>query len=757
MFEQRVLTAYREKVASERQQKLIEELEEESRLDTQREAKKAKEAQKKKEKKRQQKLVKDQEKAKREAEKAAEEGEAKLLLEMKVEEQRQKKEEQRKKKEAEKKAQDEERQRKEAEKQKRLQEAREHQAEIERKQREQKERDKKKRAETKKKEREEREAKESEAQQDKARMAAERKNQEAKAKVDQESKERSRKEAQEVKQQGQAVSSTLKHVVPLAPPTGSMLHPHHTGSTHPSPHLQIATPVIPKAPTPIRPRKASFQGSQNSSPKISQVPSGSSATSPSIASLPQNGINSLAAKPSSQSSLQHPTISTVPPLNTSPAMISQPPGLPSGPIMMGNNSFSPNQGIMLPPMTPRTTMADPMMHAQLPLHSHQPQFNANHFRTFANPNGLPFPPGINGMRPLSHGRGALDLSSQVPPLSKPVVNINTGQYMSRDAMPTHSHSRHTSASLTSFDISDIPAQTQPIARPNPIQRPSSVAPNQLSANHTSTNANVDDLSNHLGSSALLDDTDIPLSSSSNNARRASVAPGVPLATRHGFNTGGGKMDTFLRGMPSNNGNNWNSQPMSFVHSGVSSPPPWSPATGKLFFNNTSPPSPRGSSLPFSLFCYFKYLLGSGWSDFGVIGGPNRPSTSRAVAIRQLVCQACNKLSINPPLNSRNGFHSVDVVLRQVELLKAGHEGPITLREMLDICDTEGNSQNGGGTFTVESYEANGLYVKFEPGQNRVIGARAAAGEIGSPITSFYTPGARMGQPPGGGVLAPSGF
>lgn len=584
MFEQRVLTAYREKVASERQQKLIEELEEESRLDTQREAKRAKEAQKKKDKKRQQKLLKDQEKAKREAEKAAEEAEAKALLEKKAEEQRQKKEEQRKRKETEKKAQDEERQRKEAEKQKRLQEAREHQAEIERKQREQKERDKKKRAEAKKKEREEREAKEIEVQQDKARAAAERKMQEAKAKSEQESKERSRKEAQEGKQQGQAASSALKNVVPSALSTGSTLHLPQAGSTHPSPHLQIATPVIPKAPTPIRARKASFQGSQNSSPKISQVPSGSSATSPSTTSLPQIGTNPTAAKPSSHSSLQHPsTVPTVSPLNTSPAMISQPPGFPGGHVTVGN-SFSPIQGTMLPPMPPRTTMADPIMHAQFPLHSHQPQFNANPFRTFPNSNGLPFPPGINSMRPLSHGRGAIDLSSQVPPLSKPVVNLNVGQYMSRDAMPTHSHSRQTSASLTNFDIADLPTQTQPIARPNPIQRPSSVAPNQLSASSTSAKASVDDLSNHLGSSALLDDTDIPLSSNPNNVRRGSIALGVPLA-RPGFNAAGGKMDTFLRGMHSNNGNNWSSQPMSYGHPGVSSPPPWSPASGKRFLSS----------------------------------------------------------------------------------------------------------------------------------------------------------------------------
>merc|ERR1719359_354181 len=50
MFEQRVLTAYREKVAAERQRKLLEELDEETRLDSQREAKKAREAAKKKEK-----------------------------------------------------------------------------------------------------------------------------------------------------------------------------------------------------------------------------------------------------------------------------------------------------------------------------------------------------------------------------------------------------------------------------------------------------------------------------------------------------------------------------------------------------------------------------------------------------------------------------------------------------------------------------------------------------------------------------------
>lgn len=52
MFEQRVLAAYREKVARERQQRLIQELEEEDRLRQERELKKQREKERKKDKKR---------------------------------------------------------------------------------------------------------------------------------------------------------------------------------------------------------------------------------------------------------------------------------------------------------------------------------------------------------------------------------------------------------------------------------------------------------------------------------------------------------------------------------------------------------------------------------------------------------------------------------------------------------------------------------------------------------------------------------
>lgn len=120
MFEQRVLTAYREKVAQERQAQLLQELELEDSREKEREAKKLKEKEKKKDKKRQQQLKKEEEKAKKEAERLAEEAAIKAEEERRAAETRKRKEEQRLKKEAEKKAVDAERFRKEEEKRKRL-------------------------------------------------------------------------------------------------------------------------------------------------------------------------------------------------------------------------------------------------------------------------------------------------------------------------------------------------------------------------------------------------------------------------------------------------------------------------------------------------------------------------------------------------------------------------------------------------------------------------------------------------------------
>lgn len=112
IFEQRLMTAYREKVAQERQEKLLEELEEEKRLSQEREAKKIRDKEKKKERKRQQKLAKEEERMKKQAEIEREMEEAKERQRQKAEEARRKKLEQKKKKEAERQRQEEERLRK---------------------------------------------------------------------------------------------------------------------------------------------------------------------------------------------------------------------------------------------------------------------------------------------------------------------------------------------------------------------------------------------------------------------------------------------------------------------------------------------------------------------------------------------------------------------------------------------------------------------------------------------------------------------
>lgn len=158
------------------------------------------------------------------------------------------------------------------------------------------------------------------------------------------------------------------------------------------------------------------------------------------------------------------------------------------------------------------------------------------------------------------------------------------------------------------------------------------------------------------------------------------------------------------------------------------------------------------------------IIGPGWPNNngfgGILGGSARPSGSRAVTIRLLVVQACSKLSAHPPTDSRWGFHNVDTVLNQVEHMKPPHEGPISMKEMLDICDTEGNTQNGGGSFIIEHHEPH-TFVKFEPGRTTSISMSGGIGpgDIGSPIPGGAIPsfGGGRGFPQHGHVMSSSGF
>ncbi|KAH0833897.1 kinase-like domain-containing protein [Lanmaoa asiatica] len=138
MFEQHVLQAYREKVAQERQQRLLRELEDEDKLTKEQEAKKQTQTQKKKDKKRRQQLAKEEERVAKAAEKAAEEAAMKSKQQAHQEEMRKKKEEEKARRESARIA-TEEKQREEEERRKRLSEEREREAERERKRKEREE------------------------------------------------------------------------------------------------------------------------------------------------------------------------------------------------------------------------------------------------------------------------------------------------------------------------------------------------------------------------------------------------------------------------------------------------------------------------------------------------------------------------------------------------------------------------------------------------------------------------------------------
>lgn len=552
MFEQRVLTAYREKVARERQQKLIEELEEENRLDEEREAKKAREAQKKKDKKRLQKQAKEEERARREAEKAAEEAAAKALEEKKLEEQRKKKEEQRKKKEAERKAQEEERARKEAE---RIKE-RERQAEVERKQREQKEREKKKREEAKKKAREEREAKEKESREKKLKEEQERKAREEQAKKEKEAADKAEREAKEVQKRDeqaaqhsqpthattQAAKRTSQSGTGLLPP--GLQHPQGPSALQ-SPHLPFTTPVVPKAPTPVRPRQTSHQGSHASSPRSQQAGTEVSQTSISPENLPFSYSSGTSSSASIKGLNQQPILH-----HPQPSAPMSPLGAPGrGHPSHGFHAVHASNGVPTnPPGIPGMAPRPPMGH-DLPMGAQSQSGLSGQFRNFAPPNNIPVPLGINGNRPMTGNRGAFTMEPHhgmphyhaAPPVPMPITTHQS--HLPREGERFKTHSRQQSGSFERSPL-EQQAQTMPIARPAPIQRPPSAAPSGQVKDESqkSTNVEVDDLSTQLGSSALLDDTDVPLASNLSQSLPtappgvpgAPGAPGAPGSGRLGF-------------------------------------------------------------------------------------------------------------------------------------------------------------------------------------------------------------------------------
>lgn len=508
MFEQRVLQAYREKVAQERQRKLLEELEEENRLKEEREQRKVKEKERKKDRKRQQKQAKEEERLKKEAEKAAEEAVLKLEEEKKAEETRRRREELRQKKEAERRLAEEERQTKEKEKKKRQQEEREREIERERKRKENQERERKKKEELAKKEKEEKEAREKGAREKREKEDRERRAREAKAKKQAE-EEKTRREDEEKRAAAAATIAAARAQQNLANQNAQVSHQYN------SPRLSVTAPAVPKqqisAPSPSRPKQPPQQSSVGSSPKTPQVlPRIGSSVSPNtpIMQQPMPGVNGPPKSLFSQAQFSIPQPNS--PLPHTSHTLGPPPGVPSsladagfpGLTPMAMNGPSPFIG----GMSQRQVMGNGMpMYMQGPIQISSPQY-----RGFANTNGLQMPiPPAPGLRPIGQaGRGTFmnDLGGLPQPLGSPISHSGPPMFapnalfpMGRtDTMPSAMHT-HTRQSSGSFDAGSIQRPQQPA----PIQRPQSAAPKGDDLHNSSSM--VDDLSNVLGSRALIDD------------------------------------------------------------------------------------------------------------------------------------------------------------------------------------------------------------------------------------------------------------
>lgn len=749
MFEQRVLTAYKEKVAAERQQKLLDELEDDAKLQAQREAKKQRDAQKKKDKKKQQQMAKAEEKAKRDAEKAEEEAKLRAAEEKKQEEQRRRKEEQRRKREEEKKKLEEEKARKEAEKLKRQQDEQQRREETERKAREQKAAEKAKKEEQRKREREEREAREKEARERKAQDERDRKEREAKARADKDARDRERGAQQTANANHMAHPPPALAKRPSQQATVAIpgMFGKQTPSGVASPHPSVPMPAIPKASTPSKPKQASHQGSHASSPRQAQpqVPN-----APSKASSPgSNGTQQAQNQPRQilQKSGAHqgnhqtqPHAGGPSPLHHQP--IQPPPGMPHP------QQFPPGAFGGMPPMGfqnfqgPRGPMGMPNMgqRGPMPMFPQQPPHNMGFpnglgFGTpgmngmgpppgmMMPPQGRPFPfdngPGIMGQPPPGFGQHPSHHPNHSSPVGQPPTSGIEAQRQSMSG-----HSRQPSSDKDRLDS----AASQPIARPAPIQRPGSVRPSGPDRN--GSNGDVDDLSKHLGSSALLDDSDEPCPK---DRRHSSMA-----TNPRGINIPGAGMT-----------------PMGGGFGGLNAPgTSWGNPSATPFGQSPALGGPGWGALPHQVGSWGanNAAFSNNNNHFGTFGapisGPRGGPQTRPITVRQLLCNACRELS-----RSGEEYHNVDAVIQLIMSRNPPLDFAPDAAEVKDISTVEGDSRNGGGELHFREHDDGSKDIKWTqdastPDQGGHRSSELAA--IGSPAVGKSSPAFGMFGAPGTG-------
>ncbi|KAJ3341590.1 hypothetical protein HDU93_004492 [Gonapodya sp. JEL0774] len=229
MFEQRVLAAYREKVAFERQQRLFQELEEEQRNLAEREANKAKKNEKKRLQKKAEKQRREEERREAESKKRDEEERIRKEEEARREAERIKKEELRKQQEEERRRREEAEAKKREQERQRKEELRKQQEARERARKEKEEKERKDREEKLRKEQEEkarRDEEEKKRKEEQARKALAEKEAAEKERADRERMERERlereKEQERERAEAEEQAELLRQTVPgpLSVPVG---------------------------------------------------------------------------------------------------------------------------------------------------------------------------------------------------------------------------------------------------------------------------------------------------------------------------------------------------------------------------------------------------------------------------------------------------------------------------------------------------------------------------------------------------------
>lgn len=342
--------------------------------------------------------------------------------------------------------------------------------------------------------------------------------------------------------------------------------------------------------------------------------------------------------------------------------------------------------------------------------------------------GMGYPFDAPGAGQPPPGFGPPHMSQQpntTPPIGQPPVSAAPGGEVSR--MPTHSR-QQSASDKERFES----AANQPIARPAPIQRPSSVKPQ--SQERRGSNTDIDDLSKHLGSSALLDDSDEPIPHNMNEARRTSTLPTGPRAPPPGGMQPFGTPHSSF-GAPAG----WNQQPPGFAAFGQPHP-----ALGQA---NWGPPPPgmnmnMNTPMPSSSWAANNAAFASN-SAFGTIGGVpplGRPSAGhRPAAIRSALCQACRQLSATSQ-GDGEGFHDVEVLRRQ---MPPSLDPVPSLKEIEEVVETEGD-----GILQTRPLGDGGFKVKWIPDNLTKTPEHGVAGlgEIGSPMPSKSSPAVGFGAP-----------